>query len=207
MTKLDFKVMYKQLYKAVRKPVIVDVPRLNFLMIDGKGDPEKGAEFRQAMEAMFSVAYTLKFSLKKAGHGIDYVVSCPEGLWWLPRGKKFSQRNKADWLWRLMIAQPGHITETLVAQAMKDVGKKKDLPALKKLRLEEFAEGRCVQVLHVGPYSEEGPTIAAMEEFAKAEGYTLAGKHHEIYLSDPRRTAPEKLKTIIRHPLERVAVR
>ena len=202
MQKIDFRKRLKQLYSAPAKtPVIVDVPRMNFIMIDGAGDPNTSEEFQQAMEALFSISYTLKFMIKKGSLAVDYGVLPPEGVWWADDMSSFITGDKASWKWTLMIMQPEYVTAELFAQALQQVGKKKELPALDRLRFESFHEGQCAQVLHIGPYSEEGPTIERLHRFIHENGYTRRGKHREIYLGDLRRTAPEKLKTIIRQPI------
>lgn len=201
MEKIDYKRKLKELYSAsAKKPEIVDVPIMNFLMIDGVGDPNKAPEFHEAIEALYSVSYTLKFMVKKEGF-VDYVVPPLEGLWWADNLNEFTAGNMDKWKWTLMIMQPEYVTEDLVKEAMEQVEKKKDLPALAKLRFEALSEGKSSQIMHIGPYSEELPTIQKLHEFVKEQGFELHGKHHEIYLSDPRKSAPEKMKTILRHPV------
>ena len=201
MAKVDFKKELKHLYSASAKEVaVVDVPTMNFIMIDGAGDPNTVPEFQEAMGALYPVSYTLKFMLKKSV-GFDYVVSPPEGLWWTDDMGRFSVAKKEAWKWTLMIMQPEQVTAELYDEAVAQVRKKKNPPALSKLRLEPFCEGPSVQILHIGPYAAEGPTITKLHHFARENGYRLHGKHHEIYLSDPRRAAPEKMKTILRQPV------
>ena len=202
MQKIDFKKRLKQLYSAPAKaPVIVEVPPMNFIMIDGAGDPNTSLEFQQAVEALFSTSYTLKFMIKKGPLAIDYGVLPLEGAWWADDMAGFTAGDKASWKWTLMIMQPEYVTPELFEQALEQAGKKKELPALDQLRFESFHEGLCAQVLHAGPFSEEGPTIERLHRFIRDNGYSRSGKHREIYLSDLRRAAPEKLKTIIRQPL------
>lgn len=202
MQKIDFKKRLKQLYSAPAKaPVIVEVPSLNFIMIDGSGDPNTSAEFQQAVEALFSTSYTLKFMIKKSRMAIDYGVLPLEGVWWADDMASFTVGDKASWKWTLMIMQPEYVTAELFEQALEQAGKKKELPALDQLRFGSFHEGLCAQVLHVGPFSEEGPTIDRLHRFIQDNGYSRKGKHREIYLSDLRRVAPEKLKTVIRQPI------
>ena len=189
------------LYAPGREPALVDVPELSFLMIDGHGDPNVAPEYAQALEALYSVSYTLKFMLKRGPRQIDYKVMPLEGLWWVPHMASFSTARKDDWDWTMMIAQPEEVDGSMVEEAVEAAARKKDLPAASQLRLESFAEGRAAQVLHVGPYSEEGPTIERLHAFIAGEGLERAGKHHEIYLGDPRRTAPERLKTVVRQPV------
>jgi hypothetical protein len=202
MSKIDFKKELKNLYQPSAKEFqVVDVPPMNFLMIDGHGDPNTAQAYRDAIEALYGVAYKLKFTSKKEA-GKDYVVPPLEGLWWAEDMETFtSQQDKSAWDWTMMIMQPEWITPAMVEGAMQEVGKAKSLPALSKLRLETYHEGLTVQILYVGSYDAEGPTIARMHAHAVENGYELAGKHHEIYLSDPRRAAPEKLKTVIRQPV------
>ncbi|MBN2212392.1 MAG: GyrI-like domain-containing protein [Sedimentisphaerales bacterium] len=205
MEKLDVKKMLSHLYKAMaKKCVIVDVPAMKFLMIDGQGDPNTVPEFHQAMEALYGTAYTAKFQLKFAKVGPEYVVPPLEGLWWM-KGGGWDQNRRDLWQWTAMIMQPDHIKDKHVKQAIEELRRKKNPPALDKLRFEKFDEGRCAQVLHIGPYDAEGPTIEKLHTFIGDEGYVLRGKHHEIYMGDPRRTAPEKLKTIIRQPVQMVS--
>jgi hypothetical protein len=193
----------EQLYKAsAREPKIVRVPEIGFLMIDGHGDPNTSAEYAEAIQALYSLSYTLKFALKTE-LGLSYRVAPLEGLWWADDMAEFSQQRKGNWSWRLMIAQPDEVTRGRFEGARDQVGRKKDLPALPKARLERFAEGPSAQILYIGPYSDEAPTIALLHAFIREHEYSFEGsrqKHHEIYLSDPRRSPPEKRKTIIRQP-------
>jgi len=202
MKTLDWKKELKHLYQPSSKKVeVVEVPAMNFLMVDGKGDPNTAPEYAQAIEALFSVAYTLKFAVKKGALAIDYGVMPLEGLWWADDMNVFITGDKSKWLWTAMIAQPPFITQPMVEVAIAEVAKKKNLAAIGKLRFEAFAEGKCAQLMHIGPFSAEGPNIARVHEFIRASGSSLRGKHHEIYLSDIRRAAPEKWKTIIRQPM------
>jgi hypothetical protein len=204
MKKIDFKKELPAYKPKVAKPQIIAVPPANFLMIDGKGDPNTSLEFKNAIETLYSVAYTLKFMIKKGSMGIDYGVAPLEALWWAEDMNDFLYAKKDKWQWTAMILQPDFITTSLYNEAVTNAGQKKDLPALSKLRLEQFNEGTCAQVLYIGPYADEGPTIQNLHQFAKTNGYNLCDKHHEIYLSDQRKTAPEKLKTIIRQPVSKV---
>jgi hypothetical protein len=170
-------------------------------MIDGKGNPNSSVQFKNAIEALYSVAYTLKFMVKKGSMGIDYGVAPLEGLWWADDMNDFIYAKKDNWLWTAMILQPNFITSSLYMDAVNKAKQKKDLPELPHLRLQQFNEGPCVQILYIGPYADEGPCIQNLHQFATGNGYALHGKHHEIYLSDQRKTAPEKLKTIIRQPI------
>ncbi|SON52340.1 GyrI-like domain-containing protein [Vibrio tapetis] len=200
MSKIDFKKQLKHLYRPSSKKVeVLDVLEMHYLMIDGLGEP--GSEsFGVAIEALYSVSYTLKFMIKKNKMAIDYGVLPLEGLWWADDMEDFIADNKANWKWTLMIMQPSYVTEALVAEAIELVRTKKKLTAVDKLRFEAFTEGPCAQTMHIGPFSEEGPTVERVHRFIESNGNQLAGKHHEIYLSDFRRTKPENLKTIIRQP-------
>ena len=200
-TKIDLKREWKELYAPGREPVIVDVPELAFLMIDGRGDPNTAPEYRAAIEALYSVAYTIKFAIKRGPAALDYVVMPLEGLWWTPDMSRFSVEDKSAWSWTAMMAQPDHVTEAIVGEAVAQAARKKPLPEAPKLRLERFAEGLAAQVMYLGPYAAEGPTIERLHAFIAEQGYERAGKHHEIYLGDPRRTEPAKLKTVIRQPM------
>ena len=202
MTKIDFKKELKHLYNPSAKKVeIIDVPVMKFLMIDGSGDPNTAQEYRDAVEALFAVSYALKFMVKK-GKGVDYGVLPLEGLWWTDDMAQFSTENKDAWKWTSMIMQPEYVREDLVSKALEQVKKKKNPPALPKLRFQNFHEGLSAQTMHIGPYSAEGPTIERLHNFIKEKGYELRDKHHEIYLSDPRRSAPERMKTVIRQPVK-----
>lgn len=198
---LDYKKDLKQLYApSAKEPVLLEVPVMNFLMVDGAGDPVKVAEYKSAVEALYSVSYNLKFRLKKEGL-LDYSVFPLEGLWWAEVGEKFKIGERDDWKWTMLIMQPEQVTAEHVQAAISEVAKKKDLVALPKVRFETFDEGWAAQILHIGPYATELPTVEKLDSFIAQNGYERTAKHHEIYLSDPNRCAPEKLKTIIRHPV------
>lgn len=202
LQKIDLKKDLKHLYNPAKNKIeVMDVSPLQFLMIDGAGDPNTSTAYKDAVSALFSLAYTLKFAVKK-GQGIDYAVMPLEGLWWGENMAQFSTDRKDDWLWTMMILQPDFITEDMVEAARETATKKKDLPALSGVRLETFHEGLC-QLLHIGAYADEAPNIARMHRHIQESGDQLRGKHHEIYLSDPNRVAPEKMKTILRQPFAR----
>jgi hypothetical protein len=202
MEKLDLKKQWKHLYQPkADKIVAVDVPPLTYLMVDGEGDPNISQSFQEAVEALYSLSYTLKFSLKKSPRAIDYGVMPLEGLWWADDPRAFHLADKAAWKWTVMILQPEFISRREVDAAFAEVRKKKNPAALGRVRFESLTEGPSAQILYLGPFAEEGPTIQRMHDFIHAAGKELRGKHHEIYLSDPRRTAPEKLKTILRQPM------
>ncbi len=203
--KFDLKKRYPELYNTgakARKPHIVEVPPLSYLMIDGTRNPNTSEWFQAAVEALYGVSYGVKFASKAQGR--DFGVMPLEGLWWSDPPEAFDPGDKDSWLWTIMIMQPEWVTPAMVAEASESAVTKGKLSAdvAEKLRLERVEEGTSVQVLHVGPYSEEGPIIAAMHEFAASTGHTLRGTHHELYLSDARRVAPEKLKTMLRHPVD-----
>lgn len=202
MAKIDFKKTLKEYYNPPKRFVIVEVPVMNFLMLDGHGDPNTAQEYQDAVEALYSVAYKLKFISKKIINK-DYVVPPLEGLWWAEDMDTFTvHRNKSRWDWTMMIMTPEWITYAIYHDAWKQVHKDKNLPALDKMRFQPYDEGLSVQILHIGSYDDEAPTLARMHnEFIPEHGYKMVGKHHEIYLSDPRRVAPEKLKTILRQPV------
>lgn len=201
MDKIDLKKDLKSLYQPSAKQVVeVDVPAFKFLMIDGEGDPNTAPSYAQAIEALFAVSYTAKFMLKKGAQPIDYAVMPLEGLWWADDMSAFVSGDKAQWKWTMMVMQPSFVPDDLIHAAMLEAQKKKNLPGIDRLRLEGFAEGHCAQVLHIGPFSEEGPTIERLHAYMDARG-GRTGKHHEIYLSDIRRADPKKWKTIVRHPM------
>lgn len=203
MPKIDLKKELKDLYQpSAREVVRVSVPSLQFLMIDGVGDPNTSAEYAQAVEALFSVSYTAKFMVKKGAQGIDYAVMPLEGLWWADDMAAFATRDNAQWQWTMMIMQPDFVEPAVILAAVEAVKRKKDLPALSALRLERITEGLCAQILHVGPFSEEAPTIQRVHDFIDDAGAVRSGKHHEIYLSDVQRADPAKWRTIIRQPMQ-----
>lgn len=200
MEKIDYRRKLKQLYQPSPNGVVqVDVPALNYLMIDGEGDP-KEPPYAEAVEALFSLSYTLKFTIKKAPHAIDYAVMPLEGLWWADDMSTFSVEDKSNWKWTMMIMQPEFITAEMVESAIADLKLKKRLPALAGVRFETFSEGKCAQILHIGPFTEEGPAVEKVHRFIESRG-ALTGRHHEIYLSDIRKADPAKWKTIIRQPM------
>jgi hypothetical protein len=206
MARLDFKRELKSLYAPSRKVVEdVIVPPMNFLMIDGEGDPNTSTAYRDAVEALFSVSYKVKFGIKRQG-GVDYAVMPLEGLWWADDLSVFERREKRSWKWTMMIMQPPMVTGEAIRAGIEVVRKAKVRASLDGLRFESFEEGHCAQMLHIGPFSEEGPTIERIHAHIRSHG-ELRGKHHEIYLSDIRRAAPEKWKTIIRQPMRKAEAR
>jgi hypothetical protein len=203
MEKIDYKKKLKEFYGPSPKCVAaVDVPAMNFLVVEGKGDPGTAQEFQDAVATLYPVAYTLRFMVKGQKNGVDYGVLPLEGLWWADDMSDFIKGNRDRWRWKLMIMQPEMITPEMAVKAMSQVEQKKNPPAIEKLRFERFDEGKSAQIMHIGSFDEEGPTVDKVHRFIEASGGRLSGKHHEIYLNDPRRTAPERLKTIIRQPFE-----
>jgi hypothetical protein len=202
MEKIDLKKTLKDFYSASSKEVVfVDVPPMSFLMIDGEGDPNVSQAYADAIEALYTVSFTLKFAVKKGPEAMDYAVMPLEGLWWADDMNAFVWGEKSKWKWTAMIMQPEFITWIMVENAVETASGKKSLPAVKKLRFEAFTEGLSAQILHVGPFSEEGPTIEKVHTAIDSRG-ERKGKHHEIYLSDMRKTHPSKWKTIIRQPIQ-----
>lgn len=200
MKKIDLKKEWRSFYAPSSTEVtVIDVPEFRYLMIDGKGDPNSSRDYSETVEALFSVSYTAKFSLKKQG-AIDYGVMPLEGLWWADSMEEFRMGRKDEWRWTMMVMQPECVTESIVNEAIESVRKKKKLPGLSGIRYSLLCEGQSAQILYRGPYKDETETIARLHGFISERGGSLSGKHHEIYLNDPRRTAPEKLKTIIRQP-------
>lgn len=193
------------LYRAsARTPELVRVPERAFIMVDGHGDPNTSPDYKAAIEALYGLAYTIKFALKSE-LGLSYRVGALEGLWWADEMTDLTAERKANYRWTMMIVQPDVLTPDRFARALEELGRRKAPVALGSTRLERFAEGLCAQVLHVGPYSAEGPTIARLHAYIRELGGRFDGhrqKHHEIYLGDPRRTVPEKWRTIIRQPIE-----
>lgn len=206
MSKVDLKKDLKHLYSPSARDVsVVDVPPMNFLMIDGSGDPNTSREYAGAIEALYALAYALKFKVKKGQASIDYAVMPLEGLWWTDDPSQFNMSRKDIWKWTAMIMQPKYVTAELFAETLAEVGKKKDITALDRVRFDVYHEGLSAQIMHIGPYAAEESTIAKLHGFIAENGYKLRGKHHEIYLSDPRRSAPEKLTTVLRQPIQKQA--
>lgn len=204
MFKVDFKKELKELYSPPMKFVIVDVPEMQFLMVDGHGDPNVAQDYQEALEALYTMAYKIKY-ISKQQMGQDYVVPPLEGLWWAENMETFtSARDKSQWDWTMMIMTPGWISAEIFGDAFELVRDGKNPTALDKLRLESYHEGLSVQIMHIGSYDEEGPTLLKLhEEFLPGSGLVENGKHHEIYLGDPRRVAAQKLKTVLRQPVQK----
>jgi len=202
MEKLDLKTQLRHLYgPSAKEPAAVEVPALGFLMIDGEGDPNTSKAYAEAVEALFALAYALKFAVKKGVQAIDYGVMPLEGLWWADDMTSFTSGDRSDWKWTTMIMQPAFISRELVGETAASVTTKKGLPGLSRVRFETFEEGLAAQIMHLGPFSGEGPTIERLHAFILASGCELFGKHHEVYLSDIRKADPAKWKTVIRQPM------
>jgi hypothetical protein len=203
MEKIDLKKKYKDLYNPSKKDFsIIEVPSLQYIMIDGKGDPNTSGAYQQVIETLYGLSFTLKFGLKKS-QGLDYTVMGLEGLWWAADMGTFSMDHKDEWEWTMMMLQPDFITHALFESARTELKGKGKGPLADQARLERFDEGLCVQIMYIGAYDDEPPTIARMHEFIAANGYKLTGRHHEVYMSDARRVAPEKNRTILRQPVVR----
>lgn len=207
MVKIDFKREYKKLYSPSSKTVeFVDVPAFNFIMINGtieKGkEPGSSPSFAAAVEALYGLSYTLKFMVKRRKeNAADYSVMPLEGLWWVEDGK-FDIQIKDNWFWSVRIMQPDFISKEMFQEAKDNLKKKKNNASIDKVVFTNFAEGLSAQIMHIGPYSEETSTVEKINRFIDEYGYQFTGMHHEIYINDPRKTKPEKLKTIIRHPMK-----
>lgn len=200
--KMDLKKELKALYAPGKLPAAVAVPALKAFAIDGEGDPNRSGLFQECVEALYAASYTLKFASKKSGRA-DWTVMPLEGEWWCPDMPAFSLERKEDWLWTLFIVQPDSVTQAEAAEAVSLARAKKKLAALDRLRFVRSEPCEAATAMHLGPYAAEGPAIRALHEFIAAEGWALAGKHREIYLSDPRSSAPGSMKTVLRQPFSR----
>lgn len=200
--KIDLKKELKDYYSPTTKEfACVTVPKMSYIMVDGVGDPNVAESYKQAVEALYALAYTLKFASKRQ-LGKDYGVMPLEGLWTADDMAAFVARDKASWQWTMMIMQPDWITTEMFVQAVKTVRDKKNPPALDLVRFEAYDEGESVQIMHIGSYDDEAPTLHRLHaEYIPRHGLKPTKRHHEIYLSDPRRTDPSKLKTILRQPV------
>lgn len=204
--KRDLKRECRELYACPADRVTeVVVPSATFLAIDGQGDPNTSADYASAVEALFTLAYAIKFAVKRGPRAVDFGVMPLEGLWWADDMAAFSVGAKADWKWTMMIRQPEFVTADIVETLREQIVTKKKASrvadSVADVSLREFTEGRSVQIMHVGPFSAEGPAIARLHEQIAARGARLSGKHHEIYRSDVRRAAPERWRTILRQPM------
>lgn len=200
--KIDLYKLHKAGYAATRKPALVELRPAQYLAIDGQGAPG-GNVFTESIGALYGMAYTIKMTRKFSGLQ-DYGVCKLEGLWWSDSGRCFADLPKAQWQWKLLIRTPDFVAKDDLKKAVVVLLKRGKGEAVKDVRLETIAEGRCVQMLHVGPYDKEPQSIAIMQGFAEQQGLQFRGRHHEIYLSDPRRVAPERLRTILRVPVKAV---
>ncbi len=203
MEKIDFKKKLKHLYQPSAKQVVqVEVPEMNYLIIDGEGDPNTSTAYQAAVETLFTLSYAIKFMAKKGSLAVDYGVMPLEGLWWADDISSFSVDDKSNWKWTMMIMQPDFITRDMIGRSIEDVRRKKKLPVLGEVRFAPLKEGMCAQIMHIGPFPSEGQTIERLHQFIADAGCKPAGKHHEIYLSDIRRADPEKWKTVIRQSMQ-----
>ncbi|MBD3177247.1 MAG: hypothetical protein GF320_18905 [Armatimonadia bacterium] len=204
MAKIDLKREMKDLYSAPKgECTLIEVPELQYLMIDGKGNPNEALSFQEAVAALYGLAFTIKMSLKRREPRRDWVVPPLQGLWWSDDMEAFVLDAKDDWYWTLMVLQPDFVTQSDVEEFREVLCGKKNPPRLDEVRFETYEEGLVAQTLHVGPYSEEAPTVRMLHAFIDGQGLEKTGCHHEIYLGDPRRTAPDRLKTILRQPVSR----
>lgn len=205
----DFKKEFKDLYQPKTTPSVVDVPEMTFIMVDGKGDPNTSDEYKEAVELLYGLSYTIKMSNKEV---FEYVVPPLEGFWSLDddkfRGGGAPISDKSKFVWTVMIRQPDFVTKEIFKSAIMALGKKKSHLDVSRARFEKFTEGLCVQAMHIGSYDSETTTVVKLEQFAIENGYAIdingTRRHHEIYISDPRRVSPEKLKTVIRHPIKKI---
>jgi hypothetical protein len=207
---LDYKKEFKELYLPKNKPMLIMIPSINFIMCDGKGDPTDNYDFQQVVELLYGLSYTIKMSKMKGKQPegyFEYVVPPLEGLWWIDGGE-FSLEVRDNWKWTLMIRQPEFVNEEVLKWASNEIIKKKSKIPIEKVRFETFEEGLCVQIMHIGPYSAEPETMNIIDTFILKEGLMnrvgKGGKHHEIYLSDPRKSKPESMKTVLRIPVEKI---
>jgi hypothetical protein len=199
MSKIDLTKVYKALYTAKSTPMLINVPPGHYIAINGKGDPNK-EKFAESTQALYTAAYGIKGIYKQSAQ--DFVVSKLEGLWWVTAEGDPLKVPKEEWYWQLLIRMPDYVTNSVVQQALQQTFTKKQLPLLKEISLISLAEGKSVQIMHIGPFATEPATLRLMEEFMEAGGLKWNGRHHEIYLSDPRKTAPDKMKTILRQPVK-----
>ncbi len=204
MEKIDPKKLYKSAYNPKKQYEIIDIPTLQFLSIKGQGNPNNSNDYAECVGALFSLSYGLKFQSKKK-YQKDYVVGPLEGLWWADDMNDFITRNKEKWKWEMLIWQPDWINKDDFNLILEQTKNKKPNPKLNEVELKTIDEGICVQILHIGSYDDEAPVLAKMhDEFIPQNGFKMRGLHHEIYISDPRKCAPEKLKTILRQPVLKV---
>lgn len=199
MVKIDLTKEDKNYYTAKTSPQIIEFPKLSYLVIEGKGEPA-GEAFTEAVQALYPLAYGIKGLCKKEGK--DFTVAKLEGLWWVKSNRPALEVPRGEWYWKLLIRLPDFVTSEIVDEAKREVMKKKRIELVKEIKFEKITEGKCIQVLHIGPYSTEPETIKKMREMMKENNLTGNDYHHEIYLSDPRKTPPQKMKTILRQPVK-----
>jgi hypothetical protein len=198
----DLRRQLKPYFTARPQPAVVRLPAIKYRFVEGEGDPGRGQDFREAVGALHALTYTLKFSLKKSTRPREVPVMPLQALWWTAGRRAFSSKApRSAWRWRAMLAVPGFVTAAMVDRARREALIRSSLPMLEKIGLTSWKEGLCAQVLHLGPYAAELPTLDRLHEFIRSKGYRPTGRHHEIYLSDPNRTPPTKLKTILRQPM------
>lgn len=198
--KIDFKKSHRPLFSTARTPTVVDVPELRYLTIEGQGPPE-GKGFQSGISNLYWIAYSIKFKLKKANR-LDFVMPPLEALWWADDPTALKENRREEWRWTAMLLQPSEIIEDDLSEVIQLLKKKRQaVPAHDSIAFSTLSEGRCVQVLHAGPYEEVAPTIHSLHAFAESSGFRLAGKHHEVYLTDPRGNRLEEPKTIVRQPV------
>ena len=201
MKKVDLKKKYKPFYSERKGSMsIVEVPEFKYLQCNGQGNPNTSADYQNAIEALYALSYKIKFAIRES-KDVDYGVMPLECLWWMDDMNEFSRDRIDEWKWSAMIMQPNFITKEIVEAACQEVSKKKQLPYLDKIELVDFCDGLSAQIMHIGSYADEAPTIDKLHKYIAGNGFERHGKHREIYLNDPRRTAPENLKTIIRQPI------
>ena len=202
VAKVDFKKSLKPLYDPTIKGFhIVEVHPMNFIMVDGAGNPNTSLEYQQAIEALYTISYGVKFAMKP--DGFDHVVPPLEGLWWMDDMHEFTLENKYRWKWTMMIMQPEWVSLDVVEKVKNQRMTKGGSPSISGIRFETYSEGLSVQIMYIGAYTDEASTIKEMHRFILENGYQTKGKHHEIYLSDARKTAPEKLRTILRQSIKK----
>jgi hypothetical protein len=202
MAAIDMKKIHKELFAPkAKEPALVQVPDFTYLMADGEGDPNIAPAFREAVELLYGLSYTMKFALKKLGK--DYTVMPLEGLFWADDPSAFTQGRKHEWKWTMAIVQPKEADEKVLEAAEEALAEKRRLSRPLPVRLAVLREGTCAHIMHIGPYKDEGPNIATLHRFIDDEGYVFNGLHHEIYLSDPRRVKPQAMRTVIRQPVKR----
>lgn len=204
---IDYKKTEKELYQPKTTPLVIEVPKMTFIAVNGKGDPNTSAEFASAVELLYGLSYAIKMGNKTV---LEYVVPPLEGFWSVADDFKGSGKaitDKGKFVWTMLIRQPDFVTTEVFEIAKTVLAKKKPSLDVSKARLETITEGLCVQVMHIGSYDDEPATVTALDRFATENGYVIdiddTRRHHEIYLSDPRKVVPEKMKTVIRHPIRK----